>query len=174
MKKYLRTLFIGLVLVLVGGACFYIETVKYDINPSLTTNFGFEQNVIEYEINNNEIFKITNDGTDKNMNLFIDNTLDNEVRIVIEHVDIMNVNSKYNSKKHLNQEIINVDVESDIELNWDAIIDLYNLGLASLKNNTMYNYSLLKYPEVKVFVNEKNRSNIEFVDKYGKEYNPIG
>lgn len=173
MKKYLRTLFVGLVLFLIGIACFYIETINYDIGSSLTSNFTLEQKVIEYKINNNQTFKITNDGTNKNMNLFIDNTLDNEVRIVVEHVDIIDIKNEYNSKKYLNDEVISVDMESDLELDWNGILDLYDLGIASLQNKTIYNYSLLKYPEVKVFVNEKNRSNIEFVDEHGKEYNPI-
>lgn len=173
MKKYLITLFIGFAVFLIGIAYFYIETLNYSVDSNLTSNFNFEQEVIEYEINNNETVVITNDNTNKNMSLFIDNSLSNEIRIVVVHPDIIEINSKYNTKEYNNNQSITVNLNSDLIINLDNLSVLYDLGILSFKNKTLYNYTLLEYPEIRVYVNENYRSNVKFINNYGKTYNPI-
>lgn len=174
MKKYLTTLFIGGALFLIGIAILYIETINYDTSLSLTSNLNYEQEVLQYEINNDQTFRITNDGTNKNMKLYIDNSLSNEIRILVVHPDIIEIESDYNTKNNYNAEMIMIDLESKMLLDWNTVESLYDLGILSLKNRTIYNYTLLEYPEIRIFVNENYRNNIEFIDNNGKIYNPIG
>lgn len=173
MKKYLTTLFIGFALFLIGIAYFYIETINFDIDSSLPSNFNLKKEVLEYEIDSDQTYRITNLGTNKNMKLFIDNSLSNEVKIVVDHFDMVAIESKYYTIDYNNNELVRIDLESKPIMNWNDIANLYDLGIVSLKNKTIYNYTLLKYPEIKVFVNENYRNNIEFVDNYGKAYAPI-
>ena len=174
MKKYLLTLLIGFGLVILGGLTFRIETANYKKHNGLTTNFNFEYKVLEYTINTNETYRITNDGIDANMSLYIDNSLSNEIRIVINHIDMLTVDSKNVTKINDGKRIINIDLESELELlDFKDATDFYKLGIASIKDKVAYNYSLLKNPEVRVYVHENYKSNIEFVDNYGKAYNPI-
>jgi len=174
MKKHLIVFVAGLILILIGIICFNIETRNYNISTNLTSNFNMEQKVLEYEINKNETYRITNDGTNKNINLYIDNTLSNKVKIVVVYADLLKIDSDLDTNVYEDENVINVDIESELIIDFDDINDFYTLGMASLNNKTMYNYTLLKYPEIKVFVNEKYKNNIELVDKYGKAYNPIG
>lgn len=169
MKKYLMTLFLGFAIFLIGISWFYIETMNYGVSDSLTSNFNMEKELLKYEINYDDTFKITNYGTDKNMKLFIDNSLSNEVRIVISHSDMMNMKVDY----YNDHDVVNIDFKRNLNPNFNDIIDIYDLGIISLKNKTVYNYTLLKYPEVLVFVNENYKTNIKFIDSNGNEYNPI-
>ena len=107
------------------------------------------------------------------INLYIDNTLSNKVKVIVVYADLLKIDSELDTKLYKDKTVMNIDVESELIIDFDAINDFYTLGITSLNNKTMYNYTLLRYPEIKVFVNEKYRTNIEFVDKYGKAYNPI-
>ncbi len=171
MKNHLLMLFIGLAVFLIGIAWFYLETIDFDIDKNLTNNLEMEQEVLEYEIEDDETFRITNFNTNKNMNLYIDNSLSNEVRIVVVYPDIMRIKSGYYTIDEKN--LVRINIENELVMNFDTLNDLYDLGIISLKNKTLYNYSLLKYSEVRVFVNEDYKENIEFVGTNGKAYNPV-
>ena len=174
MKKHLFALSVGLGLILLGSLCFKIETANYKEYNGLTSNFNFEQKVLEYNINENEKYRITNGGTDANMSLYIDNSLNNEIRIEINHIDMLTVDTENETKVNDGKKIINIDLESELELlDFKNAADFYTLVISSVKDKIAYNYSLLKNPEVKVYVNEANKSNIEFVNNYGKVYNPV-
>ena len=171
MKNPLLMLFIGPAVFLIGIAWFYLETIDFDIDKNLTNNLEMEQEVLEYEIEDDETFRITNFNTNKNMNLYIDNSLSNEVRIVVVYPDIMRIKSGYYTIDEKN--LVRINIENELVMNFDTLNDLYDLGIISLKNKTLYNYSLLKYSEVRVFVNEDYKENIEFVGTNGKAYNPV-
>lgn len=171
MKKHLISFIVGMILLLVGVICFYIETSNYDISQGLTSNFNMKQKELKYEINSNETFRITNNEIDKNINLYVDNTLSNEIKILIVYTDLLDIDSNYDTKVNKNKRVTKVDVESELVIDFDNINDFYKLGIATLKNKTIYNYSLLEYPEIRVYVNEKNKEKVEFVNKYGKAYN---
>ena len=173
MKKHLFALLTGLGLIILGSLCFTIETANYKEYNGLTPNFNFEQKILEYNINSDEVYRITNGGTDANMSLYIDNSLTNEIRIEINHIDMLTIDSKNETKVNDGKKIINVDLESElILLDFSDATDFYTLGISSVKDKIAYNYSLLKNPEVRVYVNEIYKSNIEFVNNYGKTYYP--
>lgn len=169
MKKYLGTLFLGFALFLIGFAWFYIETMDYEVSSSLTSNFDMNGEAFEYEISSLEKVRITNSGTDKNMKLYIDNHLSNEVRIVVVHPEMVNVKSNVTRKTKRT----NITVKSDVVMDFNGIKNLYDFSVIGLKNKTIYNYTLFQYPEVRVFVNENYRGNVEFVGSGGNVYNPI-
>ncbi len=171
MRNHLLMLFVGLAVFLIGIAWFYLETINFDIDKNLTNNFEMKQEVLEYEVTDDETFRITNFNTNKNMNLYIDNSLSNEVRIVVVYPDIMRVKSKYYTIDE--KDLVRINIENNLIMDFDTLNDLYDLGIISLKNKTLYNYSLLKYSEVRVFVNENYKENIEFVGTNGEAYNPI-
>jgi hypothetical protein len=174
MKKHLCALLIGLGLILLGSLILRIETANYKKYNGLTSNFNFEQKVLEYNIYKDEKYRITNGGIDANISLYIDNLLSNEIRIVINHVDMLTVDSKNVTTVNDGKKIINIDLESELVLlDFKDAKEFYKLGISSIKEKIAYNYSLLKNPEVRVYVNEAYKSNIEFVNNYGKVYNPI-
>ena len=43
--------------------------MNYGVSDSLTSNFNMEKELLKYEINSDDTFKISNYGTDKNMKL---------------------------------------------------------------------------------------------------------
>ena len=165
MKKHLTALLVGIILLIVGTTCFFIETKEYKRVDALTSNFALKQKVLTYEINNDEKFLITNDKTNKNIELCFDNNLDNEIQVIVIHSSLLAIDSDYDTKRN---GLINIDIESDLILDFDELDELYKLGILTFKNKTIYNYSLLKYPKIKVCVNEKYKNNIEGISKNDK------
>lgn len=168
MKKHLTWFIVGLVLLLIGGICLNIELKNYQKSSYLTSNFVFEQKEFDYRIEPNKKYKITNNKSNNNINLYFDNSLQDNIKIVIVYANLLDINSKYEEYKAG----ASINLESDLELDLTAIKEIKKLGIASLNNKTIYNYTLLKYPKINVYVNEKYKDNIVFADKYGKEYNP--
>lgn len=169
MKKYLITLLVGIILFFTGITCFYLETRNYKEDKYLTANFSLEKTALEYDIYENQIFKITNDKTNKNMNIYIDNSLNNKIQIVVVHSDMLEIKNNYSKEKDL----VNIDLDSNLIIKeWNDVVDIYSLAVTSFTNKTIYNYTLLKYPEIRIYVNENNLDNIRFVKENGKIYNP--
>ena len=57
MRNHLLMLFVGLAVFLIGIAWFYLETINFDIDKNLTNNFEMKQEVLEYEVTDDETFK---------------------------------------------------------------------------------------------------------------------
>lgn len=172
MKSNLKFILIGFVIFVIGIICFTFELKNFNQSRGLTSNFEIKQEVIKYPITNDQNFRITNENTNNNINLYIDNNLSNEVKIIVNYPNISKLKYDYSV---INDDInlVSINFESTTLLDFDSIKDIYELGLISFRDKVVYNYSLLEQPEIKVFVNEKYRKNIEFVGNYGKVYNPI-
>lgn len=173
MRKYLFKLFLGFVIFLVGAAYFYIETIDYKIDTNLASNIVMRDEVLEYEISKDKEFILSNSNTNKNMQLIIDNNLDNKVKIEINYAEMLMLHSNYSTVKSNNKEVNRINLDSDLVPDWKNIVSLYDLGINSLNDKTIYNYNLLKYPLVRVYVHENYRANIKFVGKDGRVYNPV-
>lgn len=173
MKKHLIAIITGIGLVLLGAICFNIETKNYSKNDNITSNFNLKYKYFKHQIDADTKYRITNKDADINMSVFIDNSLGNEINIAVEYVDLLNIKNEYKSKKIDGKEIININLESELDLELSDLTNFYILGITSLNNKVKYNYSLFSYPRVVVYVNEAYRSNIEFVNSYGKTYIPV-
>lgn len=173
MKKYLFKLFAGFIVFLLGATWFYIETIDYNVSANLSNNINIKEEKLEYEISNDKIFVITNRNSNSNIQLFIDNSITNKVKIEVEHADILNVISNYYLINDYGKELNKIDFESVLSISKNSVLSLYDLGIDSLKDKTIYNYNLLRYPTIKVYVHEDYRENIKFVNNDGKIYSPI-
>jgi len=173
MKNNFRFILIGFIIFAIGFICFCFEIKDFNKSYNLTSNFIIKQEIIKYPIGSNETYRISNDKTNNNVNLYIDNNLSDEVRIVVSYPDISKIEYDYSKTNSGENNLIRIDFESTTLLDFDSISDIFELGVATFKKEIMYNYTLLKYPEIRVYVNEKYKENIEFVGSYGKVYNPI-
>lgn len=171
MKKVLTPIIIGFIIFIVGIICFSLEIKAFNSNE-FVSSFKMEQEVLEYKINEEDVYRITNSGIDTNVNLYIDNNLSNKVRIVVSHPVMTKIDYQYLNINE-EEEYISIDFDSSLELNFENLKTLLSMGINSIKEQVKYDYNLLEYPNIKVFVNEKYKDNIEFVGKYGKVYNQI-
>lgn len=173
MNKNIRFILIGFVIFLLGYICLQIETKDYLESNKLTSNFVMEQETLSYSIDDNKYFRITNNERNTNINLYIDNKLKDEVKIVVSYPNFNVVEYDYSVTNLDNIKLIQIDFNSSSSLNMSDISDILQLGIKSLKDKVKYNYDLLIEPLVKIYVHEDYKENIQFVGKYGKVYNPI-
>lgn len=171
MKKVLTPVIIGFIIFIIGIICFSFEVKAFNSNP-FASSFKMEQEVLEYKIDEEDVYRITNSGIDTNVNLYIDNNLSNKIRIVVSHPVMTKIDYRYLDIDE-EEEFISIDFDSSLELDFEHLKTLLSMGINGIKDQIKYDYSLLEYPTIKVFVNEKYKDNIEFVGKYGKVYNQI-
>lgn len=174
MNNKIKFILVGLTIFIIGAVCFAFELKRFEIRNDLTSNFELKQKTMNYSITNNEIFRITNTNGNYNVNLYVDNNLSDEVKIVVSYLDVSELKYDYHDVNDGDINLISINFASSLLLDFNNIKDIYRLGIISFKENVIYDYSLLDKPKVKVFVNEKYKKNIQFVGNYGKVYNPIG
>lgn len=167
-KKHLYlTISSGLIISL-SIVCLLFETSEYKINNDLTTDFNTSTIKYEYKINPNKEYYISNEGNDRNIDLVIDDDLGSYLEIIIKH---RNTNEVKTNLKELDKKII-ISYEQDLNLEITDFEKIFNLGITSIKEKTIYNYTLLKYAEIEVRTSSDYAKYIKFVDSKGKEYNP--
>lgn len=171
MKKILMPLLVGFGIFILGIIAFSFEIKGYSTVDELYSSFIMKEEIIEYKINEEDVYKITNSGNDTNIDLYIDNNVSNKIRIVVSHPVMTNIDYEYSTSD--DGDFIEIDFDSSFELNFDNLKSLFVVGMDGLKTKLKPNYDLLEYPIIKVFVNEKYKDNIKFVGKYGKVYSKI-
>jgi len=171
MKKILMPLLVGLGIFILGIIAFSFETKGYSSVNELDSSFIMREEIIEYKINEEDVYKITNSGNDTNIDLYIDNNVSNKIRIVVTHPVMTNIDYEYSTSD--DNDFIEINFESSLEINFDNLKSLFAVGMESLKAKLKPNYDLLEYPIIKVYVNEKYKDSIKFVGKYGKVYSKI-
>ena len=70
MKSNLKFILIGFVIFVIGIICFTFELKNFNQSRGLTSNFEIKQEVIKYPITNDQNFRITNENTNNNINLY--------------------------------------------------------------------------------------------------------
>lgn len=173
MNNNFKFIIIGFIVFLLGIIVYNVEIKDFEKREGLTSNFNMESLVLNYDINKNKVYRFTNDGTNKNLKLYINNNLTDEIKVIVSYVDYSRVQYDFDTLSLNDKQVSVIDFETDKDLYFHDLKNLVGLGFVSFREKVIYNYSLLEYPEIQIFVNEKYRENIEFVGQYGEVYNPI-
>ena len=83
MKKILTPVLIGILIFITGVICFSLEIKSFTKINEFTSSFPMEEVILEYNISEEDVYKITSSGIDNNVNLYIDNGLANKIKIVV-------------------------------------------------------------------------------------------
>ena len=174
MKKEFLFILIGVVIFIIGFITFGLETSNFSESTRLSSDIIMKQEILSYNINEDKFFRITNSNSNTNVNLYIDNNLSDEIRIVVNYPEFNSVEYDYDVISNEKVKLVQIDFESSTTLSKiDDLINIFQVGVNGFKNKVKYNYSLIENPEVKVYVHEDYKENIQFVGKYGQVYNPI-
>lgn len=168
LKKFIYPIIISGLFVSLSSVGLLIETSKYKVNQDLTTDFSISKMKYEYKINSNKEYIISNNSTDYNMELIIDDDLGSYLEVVVSHTTTNEVKA---SLKNGNNKV-KISYDEDINIQFTDLEKIYNLALTSIKEKTIYNYTLLKYAKIEVRVSSDYAKNIKFIDSKGKEYKP--
>lgn len=152
-KCYLLT-----VLALVIGVAFFgYETSGYEYKNTLP--LGFETIKNEQTFDASKVNKIVVKADTKldNMKLYIDETLDDEIRVEVEYFNTTEVSYSY---KFNNENNLYLTFTSELKFELEDIYDVARLASATFNNNTIYNYNLFKYPNINIYASKKNINKI--------------
>ena len=153
-----RHYFIAGFIILLLGVCFFTYEVKgYEYVNSLPTGFVMETKDVNVKINDLEKIVIKADTKLDNIKLYISEDVAHD-EIIIKTENYRTSDVSYIYKYDDNN--IKITVTSDLVYDMDYTEDIMNLFVSTLKKKTIYNYNLLKYPNINVYVNPINSNRI--------------
>ena len=163
-KKYIYAAIIG---VLVSTIFFQIDVFydnsPYNVSKSLPQPFEVENKRVHFDITNKETIYLKTDAKFNNFEIIVDNNLDDEIVLDFEYYKTAKVS--YTNHFSENDDLI-ISFDSDIKFSNDDFIDLLTLGVESIEKKTIYNYNMLRYPRIKVYVNSENKNKVKTLNYY--------
>ncbi|MDD6879606.1 MAG: hypothetical protein PUD59_05225 [bacterium] len=164
MKKNLNLLLIGFLLFIIGLISLGLELVNFNYVNNLPSYFSKNVESFTVNIDKNKNYEILRTKYNDNIEIkkIINNSLDDEIYIEVEHSDTSVSDITIKDDKTITKIIFN----NDIKITNSNLQDIYNLVIDSIANKKMYNYNLLKYSRVFIYGNEENLSKIKIKEKY--------
>ncbi len=148
-----NTSYILAVLVLVIGVAFFgYETSGYEYKNGLPLGFETIKQSEKFDVSKaKEVVLLSNTKLD-NMKVYIDNDLVDEIRVEFEYYDTTEVSY---IKTFSTDGNLYLTFTSRLVFGFEDFYDVAKLASATFSNNTIYNYNLFKYPNIKIYANEK-------------------
>lgn len=159
MKNYIKIIVFGLFLFLIGIIILQVETMSYHYSNDMPTNFQYEEHELKVLIGKNYNLEIDNEFEGKNIVFYIDNTLDGEVKIVTKELETGDAH--YTQQFVPEENLIRFQVRNSFH--FGNMYDIFKLAYSMVKDKTIYNYTLLKYPKIEAYVNEKDKERIQII-----------
>jgi hypothetical protein len=158
-------LYVGLLALIFALVCFGYETNSYKVNSSLPENMETVTQSFNITLPNIEKVYISSNAKFNNMELKVDESLNNEVRIEVEYYETARVSyvSYFNTNNNLE---LRFDGETQFELK--NLEDVFKLGVETIRNKTMYNYNMFKYPKIRVYCGMSDYDRIILESKLEK------
>ena len=158
-----KVLTVAFGVLLVSLLLFWYETKEFKYSTELPKDYKMTEKEIYFTINDDEMVCITNNYTNKNILIKTDSTLENEIKVVYSYIDSLDVyytrtfNSKDKTRSYVN-------FEGDIRVNKNLVENSFDLLYGIMKDDTFYNYGLLKYTKVIVYVHPDYVGQIKLND----------
>ena len=151
--------FIVAFVVLVLGICFFgYEISSFEYKNTLPIDFELTRKEKSFEIDDNQIIKLKNNSKLNNMKILIDDELDGEIRVVFEYFETAKVKYSYEFNDNDDLKLI---FSSDLDFGIENVYDVLKLFVSTFNSKTMYNYNLFKYPNIYVYVNQRDMERIK-------------
>lgn len=153
-----KTHFIVAFIILIVGVIFFgYEISSFEYKSTLPYGFDLITKEKTFELADNQKIKIKSDTKLDNLKVYVDNNLENEIKIKVEYYDTAQVKYLYNFNEN---DDLDLTFTSDLDFNIEDSIDVLKLFIYSFNNKTMYNYNLFKYPNIYVYVNGSDLTRI--------------
>ena len=161
-KEYL---YVGLLALIFAIICFGYETNSYKLNPGLPENMETVTHGFNMTLPNIEDVYISSNAKFNNIELKVDESLTDTLRVEVEYYETAKVSyvSYFNDDNNIE---LRFDGETDFKLK--NVQDVFKLGMETIKNKTMYNYNMFKYPKVRVYVSMGDYDRIHIEKKIDK------
>ncbi len=153
---------VGFIVLLLGVTFFAYEVKGYEYVNSLPTGFIMDSKEVNVRIEGLEKIVITSDSKLNNIKLYVDeNVAKDEILIKTDSYKTSDISYIY---KYL-EDSMNITITSDLKYDIDYTEDILNLFVSTLKKKTIYNYNLIKYPNINVYINPSNSNRVSIEHK---------
>lgn len=144
-----RSIAMMVVFFLFSLVLFSYETGSYEINNSLPDDFKIESKTMYFDITRGQDIILKTGSKYENLHVYIDDTLVNQIRVELEYFDTANANYTYyfNDKDDLFMEF-----NSELDFHSNDFENVLKLMIETLRDQTLYNYNLFKYPTINIYV----------------------
>ena len=158
-KKTNRNLFTGLFIsVIVSVLIFGYETNYYEYSSKLPIGFKTENKELYFDIYDKKEVIVKSNSRYDNVKVYEDDSLDGKLKIVLTEY---NTAKPYYTSYLSNDDVLSLVFDSYFMPGVDTLTDILKIGTDTIKNKTIYNYNMLKYPEITIYVNSKDKDKIE-------------
>lgn len=148
---------ISFMILIIGILFFGYEISSFEYKNGLPINFELVKKEQTFELFEGQKIEIESDSKLDNLKVFVDNNLENEIKIELEYYRTADVSYIYQFNEY---DDLNLIFTSDINYEMDFSLDVLKLFTETFNNKTMYNYNLFKYPNISVYVNRKDLDRI--------------
>ena len=142
----------SIILLVIGVAFFGYETSGYEYKNGLPLGFETIKQVKTFDVSRADRIVIKSYTRLDNLKVYIDETLVDEIRVELEYFDTAEVSYIYTFN---DKDDLYLTFTSDLNFEFKDIYDVAKLASATFSNNTIYNYNLFKYPNIRVYANER-------------------
>ena len=158
-KEHLYVTLLALIFTII---CFGYETNTYKVSNSLPDKMDTITQSFNLTLPNINDVYISSNAKFNNVDLKVDNSLNNAIRVEVEYFKTAKPSyvNYFNDKNN-----IELRFDGDIDFGVENIKDVFTLGMETVKNKTMYNYNMFKYPKVKIYVSREDYDRIHIEKK---------
>lgn len=156
--------YVIVILLIFSTIVFGFEINSYDYKDLLPNSFILENKEKIFDISDIEKISIKSNSKYDNVNIYTDNSLNEEIRIEVTYYETSIVNYSYFF--NTNDDLI-LKFDSKLKFDIDNIDDLLKFGVETLRTRTLYNYNLFKYPKISIYANQEDISKISII-KYNE------
>ena len=157
-KKIFYVIFFCFVL---GVGLFGYEFGNYSYENSLPLNFEIERKNLDFDVSNYKNIVMKTKSKYDNINFYIDNDLVDEMRIEFEYFETADVS--YITHLMKDNELV-LEFDSDIRFELKNVDDVIKLAYETIKDQTIYNYNMFKYPNIRVYASSDTLSKVILLD----------
>ena len=158
-KEHLYVTLLALIFTII---CFGYETNTYQVSNTLPDKMDTITQTFNMTLPNINDVYISSNAKFNNIELKVDNSLNHTIRVDVEYFKTSRTSyvSYFNDKN-------NIELRFDGEINFEVenLRDVFTLGMETIKNKTMYNYNMFKYPKVKIYVSRDDYNRIHLEKK---------
>lgn len=142
----------AVIILVIGVAFFGYETSGYEYKNGLPLGFETIKQTKLFDVSRTDKIVIKSNTKLDNLKVYIDDTLVDEIRVELEYYDTAEVSYIYTFNK---TDDLYLTFTSDLKFDFEDLYDVAKLASATFSNNTVYNYNLFKYPNIRVYANER-------------------
>lgn len=156
-----RTITMMVIFFLFSLLLFSYETSGYEVNSSLPIGFKIENKTMYFDVMRGQDIILKTGSKYENIHIYTDDTLINQIRLELEYFETSNANYTY----YFNEtDDLFMEFNSELDFHVKDFDYVLKLVIDTIRDKTLYNYNLFKYPTINIYVSSDYLDNVTLLD----------